>query len=83
MASELSMVRAMGWSQKQISLPLLAMGWLAIGWFGCGGTSAETPWPVEPLDYETQPRGEKVPQEVRLDELPKDDSDSDAGAKLD
>jgi hypothetical protein len=34
---------------------------LAVGAAGCGGSSSESPWPIEPLDAEPGPFGEAPP----------------------
>ena len=47
----------------------------------CGGSASETPWPVEPLDAETRPRGEELNSGNVLDtdKLP-DNYNKDAGS---
>jgi len=48
----------------------------------CGGSAAESPWPVEPLDTEPGPAGEAPPGEevIDVDDLPKENRYGDAGA---
>ena len=48
----------------------------------CGGSAAESPWPVEPVDTEPGPAGEAAPGEevIDVDDLPKGDT-RDAGAE--
>ena len=36
---------------------------LAWGAGGCGGTSSETPWPVEPLDVDLRPEADRPPED--------------------
>jgi hypothetical protein len=40
---------------------LAIVGLAGVGLFGaCGGSSSETPWPVEPIDHEPGPEGENL-----------------------
>jgi hypothetical protein len=47
----------------------------------CGGSSSETPWPVEPLDLEPGPAGEELKRgnTVDVSELPVDERYRDGG----
>jgi hypothetical protein len=55
-----------------VGMPVVAM---------CGGTSSETPWPVEPLDREPGPEGEtrRGDDEIDTSKLP-DRYSKDGGA---
>jgi hypothetical protein len=39
---------------------VLATGVVAISAAACGGSSSESPWPVEPIDTDPGPEGEKL-----------------------
>lgn len=42
---------------------LFTLAVLAAGPVGCGGSSSETPWPVEPDDVDLGPNADKPPDE--------------------
>src|SRR5690348_1309330 len=46
---------------------------------GCGGTSSETPWPVEPMGTVLGPSGESAPAGARGE--PEPEPEGDAGAE--
>ncbi|MBW2527986.1 MAG: hypothetical protein JRI23_27645 [Deltaproteobacteria bacterium] len=55
---------------------------VALALAGCGGSSSETPWPVEPLDADPGPLGEAPPRGDATDVGTPDDWDeeqADAG----
>ena len=67
---------------RNVSL-LLAAALLAAGLAGsCGGSSSETPWPVEPVDAVTDPRGEDLVTDNVVDtsKLPDNYNKPDGGA---
>jgi hypothetical protein len=41
-----------------------------LGLFSCGGSSSESPWPVEPLDAVRGPKGELLPGREAADVAP-------------
>lgn len=62
--------------------------WLAIGLAAaaCGGSSSESPWPIEPLDAEPGPFGEKPPAGDATDVTPVPEpevEEADAGTEFD
>lgn len=62
--------------------PLCAVGLpLAIAIAGCGGSSSESPWPIEPLDADPGPQGEAPPKGDATDVGAPDDweEDTDGG----
>ena len=67
------------------------LAWMAltIVSLGCGGSSSETPWPVEPLDTEPGPAGEKratgnsIDVKTLPDNYNKQEEDGAGGAGVD
>jgi len=56
---------------------------VAVAAAGCGGSSSETPWPVEPLDHEPGPQGEAPPRGDATDVGTPDDWDEEADGGTD